>query len=127
MMTQTILDFTVESTDEKLTPRVGSILLGEYLRGIGLDSLCSTHLPISTSNRAYSSFSYINALVLMLHSGGRVLEDIRTLHHDKAMRTILKMQDLPKADTIGKWLKRTGLLGTYGIEKINAQLRRNDK
>jgi len=30
-MTQTILDFTVESTEEKLTPRVGSILLGELL------------------------------------------------------------------------------------------------
>ena len=36
-MTQTILDFTVESTEEKLTPRVGSILLGEYLKGIGLE------------------------------------------------------------------------------------------
>lgn len=121
-MTQTILDFAVESTDEQLTPRAGSILLGEYLKGIGLDTLCNNHLPISKSNRAYASSNYINALVLMLHSGGRVLEDIRTLQHDKAMRTILKMQDLPKADTIGKWLKRTGLLGTYGIEKINAHL-----
>ena len=106
-MTQTILDFAVESTDEQLTPRAGSILLGEYLKGIGLDTLCNNHLPISKSNRAYASSNYINALVLMLHSGGRVLEDIRTLQHDKAMRTILKMQDLPKADTIGKWLKRT--------------------
>ena len=121
-MTQTILDFAVEATDERLTPRAGSILLGEYLKGIGLDSLCNTHLPISHSNRAYASSSYINALVLMLHSGGRVLDDIRGIHHDQAMRTILKLKDVPKADTIGKWLKRTGLLGVYGIEKINRYL-----
>ena len=31
------------STDEKLTPRAGSILLGEYLKGIGLDSLCTSY------------------------------------------------------------------------------------
>ncbi len=58
----------------------------------------------------------------MLHSGGRVLDDIRTIQYDKAIRTILKLKDVPKADTIGKWLKRTGLLGVYGIEKINKRL-----
>jgi len=121
-MTQTILDFAVESTDEKLTPRAGSILLGEYLKGIKLDSLCNIHLPVSQSNRAYASSSYINALILMLHSGGKVLDDIRTIKSDKAMQEILKLRDIPKADTIGKWLKRTGLLGIYGIEKINRHL-----
>jgi len=121
-MTQTILDFAVESTDEQLTPRAGSIILGEYLKGIGLDSLCRINLPISKSNRAYSSSNYIASLVLMLHSGGRVLQDIRTLQNDKAMRSVLEMEEIPKADTIGKWLKRTGLLGIYGIEKINRRL-----
>jgi len=121
-MTQTILDFAVEATDEKLTPRAGTILLGEYLKGIGLDSLCDTHLPKSQSNRAYDSSSYITSLILMLHSGGRVLDDIRTIQYDKAIRTILKLKDMPKADTIGKWLKRNGLLGVYGIEKINKLL-----
>ena len=121
-MTQTILDFAVEATDEKLTPRAGSILLGEYLKGIGLDSLSDTHLPKPQSNRAYDSSSYISSLILMLHSGGRVLDDIRTIQYDKAIRTILKLKDVPKADTIGKWLKRTGLLGVYGIEKINKHL-----
>jgi hypothetical protein len=58
----------------------------------------------------------------MLHSGGRVLQDIRTLQNDKAMRSVLEMEKIPKADTIGKWLKRTGLLGVYGIEKINRHL-----
>jgi len=121
-MPQTILDFTVESTSEKLTSRTGVILLGEYLKGIRLDSLSMRYLPSSTSNRAYPSWNYINALILSLHSGGRVLDDIKMIHNDQAMRKTLKMNDVPKADTIGKWLKRTGLLGVYGIEKINAHL-----
>jgi hypothetical protein len=55
-MPQTILDFTVESTDEKLTPRVGVILLGEYFKSIGLDLLSMRYLPSSSYNRAYPSW-----------------------------------------------------------------------
>ncbi len=35
---KTILNFGIESTDEKLTPRVGVVIFGEYLKGTGVDS-----------------------------------------------------------------------------------------
>lgn len=38
------------------------------------------------------------------------------------MRTLLHMDHIPEADIIGKWLKRIGLHGVYGIEKINKKL-----
>ena len=44
-MTQTILDFHLTTTNEKLTPRSGVIILGEYLKGLGLEKLCNSHLP----------------------------------------------------------------------------------
>jgi len=47
------------------------------------------------------------------------LEDIRLIASDRALREILGMKRIPKADTIGKWLKRIGLEGVYGIEAIN--------
>ena len=121
-MTQTILNFAVESTDEKLTPRAGAILFGEYLKGLGLEKLSNHYLPMPGSNRGYEPFVYLNALILMLHSGGRVMEDIRILKSDQGMRTLLNMKNIPEADSIGKWLKRIGLLGVYGIEKLNRHL-----
>jgi len=113
------LNFAIESTDERLTPRAGEIVFGEYLKAIGMDKLCNTYLPQPRSNKGYEPFSFIQPLILMLHAGGRSLEDIRSVASDQAIREILSIKHLPKADSIGKWLKRHGLMGIYGIERIN--------
>ena len=121
-MAQTVLNFTVESTDERLTPRAGQIIFGEYLKAIGFDKLCNTYLPYPGSNRGYTPFTFIGPLVQMFHSGSKSLEDIRTITSDKALREILKMPKVPTADATGKWLKRHGLRGVYGAERINRKL-----
>jgi len=36
-MPQTILNFNLESTYEKLTPRTGIAIIGEYLKGMNLE------------------------------------------------------------------------------------------
>ena len=118
-MPQSVLNFTVESTDEKLTPRAGEIILGEFFKSIRLDRLCNQYLPKPQSNHGYQPFQIIQPLLLMLHSGGRSLEDIRMIASDKAMREVLGIKRIPTADTIGKWLKRIGLEGIYSLEKIN--------
>ena len=101
-MPQRVLNFAIEATDERLTPRSGEVVFGEYLKAIGLDQLCNIHLPQPQSNRGYLPYTFIQSLILMLHSGGRALEDLRTIASDIAMRDILKMKDVPTADTTGK-------------------------
>jgi len=121
-MTQSVLNFSIEATDERLTPRSGEILFGEYLRAIGLDRLCNKHLPQPGSNRGYTPFTFLQPLLLMLHSGGHSFEDIRMIEADKAIKEVLHINKVPTADTIGKWLKRHGLSGVYGVEDINKKL-----
>ncbi len=121
-MTQRVLNFTVESTDERLTPRAGEAVLGEYFKAIGIDNLCNDHFPASKSNHSYRPFEMIQPLLLMLHAGGRVLEDVRTIASDKGLRSLLNIERMPTADTIGKWLKRTGLQGVYALESVNRTL-----
>ncbi len=84
-MTQRLLNFTVESTDERLTPRAGEVIFGEFLKAIRLDRLCNRYLPASRSNHSYDPYTFIQPLLLMLHSGGRYLEDIRMIASDKAL------------------------------------------
>ena len=66
-MTQTILNFKLESTNEKLTPRTGVAILGEYLKGMNLEKLCNDNLPKAKRNNGYSAFEFIYPLILMLH------------------------------------------------------------
>lgn len=121
-MTQSILDFHLTSTDEKITPRAGTIILGEYLKGLGLENLCNEHLPTPRSNRGFMPFEYINSLVLMLHSGGRVVEDLKVIKEDVALKESLKLKNIPSTTAVLKWLQRTGLMGIYGLEAINRKM-----
>jgi hypothetical protein len=118
-MAQTILEFDLATTSEKLTPRVGTIILGEYLKGLGLEKLCNLNLPSPLNHKGYNPFDFIYPLVLMLHSGGRVLDDIREIKLDKALKQSLNIKNIPTSSGIVKWLKRTGLAGVYGLETIN--------
>ncbi|MEA3491681.1 MAG: hypothetical protein U9R27_07245, partial [Campylobacterota bacterium] len=51
---------------------------------------------------AYNPFEFIYPLILMLHSGGRVLDDIKEIRLDEALQKILKIEDVPTAGAITK-------------------------
>ncbi len=116
-MPKTVLNFSLESTNESITPRAGSILLGEYLHAIGLPELIEHHLPQPRSAKGYRPSFFLQPLLLMLHNGGRVLEDLRMIGEDQALRKLLNLEKVPKADSVGKWLKRHGLLGVYAMQR----------
>ena len=121
-MAQSVLSFSVESTGEMLTSNSGTILFGEYLKAIKFDQLCNTFLPLPKSNRGYLPFEHIHPLILMLHSGGRVLDDLRYIRQDKGLQETLKIKHIPLSQSTGNWLWRHGLSGVYGMEKINRSL-----
>ena len=118
-MTQTILNFKLESTNEKLTPRTGVAILGEYLKGINLEELCNTNLPKAKRDNGYLAFEFIYPLILMLHSGGRFLDDTREIKVDKALTTLLKIENVPTASAFTKYLHKHGTNGEEGMQKIN--------
>jgi len=118
-MTQTILNFKLESTNEKLTPRTGVAILGEYLKGMNLEKLCNANLPKAKRNNGYSAFEFIFPLILMLHSGGRFLDDIREIKVDEALTTLLKIKNIPTANAFSKYLRKHGIKGEDGMRKIN--------
>ena len=121
-MPQGVLNFSVEGTKESLTSNAGTILFGEYLKATKIDQLCNTYLPLPQSNRGYMPFEHMQPLLLMLHSGGRVLDDLRMIHKDKAIKETLKIKRMPISESVGKWITRHGLQGIYGVESINRKL-----
>ena len=116
---QTILNFNISSTNEKLTPRTGVAIFGEYLKGLNFEALCNKNIPNSLHHKAYDPFEFIYPLMLMLHSGGRVLDDIKEIRLDEALKTLLKIENIPTAGAVTKYLHRHGLAGELGIRNIN--------
>lgn len=106
-MEQTIMPFKLESTEEKLTAHGGLALFGEFCAAMKVSDQVNRHLPAPGSARGFRPSVYVQSLILMLHGGGRSLEDIRMLSRDNGLKPLLGMK-VPSADAIGNWLRRTG-------------------
>jgi len=116
---QTILNFKIKTTTEKLTPRTGVAIFGEYLKGMDFKNIVNTEIEMSKHHKAYNPFEYIYPLILMQHSGGRVIDDIKEIRMDEALKTILKIDKIPTADAIIKYLHKMGSDGEEAIRNIN--------
>lgn len=117
-LTQTVLPFKVEATEELLTANAGLALFGEFTQGLGLHRWLAQEMPLPGSWCGYEACAFITPL--MLAGGGRSLEDLRTLKGDTALATLLKLGTLPSTDAFGDWLRRTGAgAGLAGLDRIN--------
>ena len=111
------MGYKLQSTNEKLTPRTGVAILGEYLKGMNLETLCNDNLPKAKRNNGYSAFEFIYPYMLMLHSGGRFLDDIREIKVDEALITLLKIKNIPTANAFSKYLVRHGTDGEVRVQR----------
>ncbi len=57
----------------------------------------------------------------MLTGGGRALEDLRMIHRDQCLRSLLHLDHLPSSDAAGDWLRRTGE-GLTGLDRVNRRI-----
>ena len=97
-----------ESTDAHFTSRAGLSALAEVMSRLGLGRLCDRIFPARGSNRGYHASEYLNTFVMLLNEGGRCLEDVRHLHSERALLSLLGMARIPSADAMGDWLRRMG-------------------
>lgn len=118
MITEKRLPFKIGKTEEKITPSSGLALLGEYLYSVGLKEEIEKVFDPPQSGRGYKAVDYILPMVLMLHSGGKHLEDIRKIRDDVGLRKILKIGVVPTPDAGGDWLRRNGERGVVKIEEV---------
>ena len=123
MMPQTVLPFKLATTQETLTPHAGLALFGEFLHAHKLTALLDAALPAPGSGAGYGPAQFVVPLLLMLHGGGRNLEDLRQLRHDEGLRELLSLAEMPSADATGDWLRRMGDgAGLAGAAAVNRML-----
>ena len=78
------------------------------MESLSLAERIDQHFPAPHSNRGYKPSEFIKTFILMQHEGSFHLDDVRHLQDDDALRTVLDLNKLPKATTLGDWLRRMG-------------------
>lgn len=122
-MPQTVLPFKLDTTSETLTPHAGLVLVGEFAQALGFSGLIDRHLPAPGSAAGYRPSQFVLPLTLMLHGGGRSLEDLREIRQDGGLRDLLEMEQIPSSDATGDWLRRMGDgAGLEGLASANRTL-----
>ncbi len=120
---QTILPFKLAATDEQLTAHAGLAMFGEFTRAMGLAALVDHELPEAGSAKGYKPSAFVEPLTLMLHGGGRTLEDLREIRNDTGLLAVVQMT-VPSSDAVGDWLRRTGQNALAGLHRVNTAVTR---
>jgi len=96
-----IVPYHLSTTNDLLTSRAGLVCLAKVMQSIDFSRLANQHFPAPKSNRGIQPAVFVNAIVLMLHEGGRCLDDLRHLRQDDALRKLLGLKRVPTSDTLG--------------------------
>lgn len=124
MIRETVLPFKLDKTDDVITPLAGLALFGEFLEALDLGDWVGKVFPAPGSAKGYEAWEYVRPLILMLHGGGRALEDLRKVAGDEGLRRVLGMLRIPSPDAAGDWLRRMGPGGTAAVGSVLNRLLR---
>jgi len=105
---QGVLPFKIEKSDEPLIARAGLVLPYEMAGALKLPQVIDRELPPPGSGHGYKPSQFVMPLVIMLHGGGKKLEDLREIKGEISLRELLQMKELPASCTVGDWLRRMG-------------------
>lgn len=117
---QGILPFRIVQSDAPLVARGGLVLPYEMAKAMKLPEVIDRELPAPGSGHGYRPSKFVIPLVLMLHGGGKKLEDLREIKGEPGLRELLGMKEMPASSTIGDWLRRMGqdAKGLPGLARV---------
>lgn len=102
-----MLPYKLDTTNDLLTSRAGLVCIAQVMEQLKLSELIDKHFALPKSNRGFNPSVFIQTLMLMQHEGSFHLDDVRHLNDDDALRTILELDKIPQASTLGEWLRKT--------------------
>lgn len=103
MLTRNLDEYKISTTKQAITSFAGMPLMLGMARSLGLEAELNA-LPLKKRERGYKPAEPALALMGLLQSGGKALDDISVLRGDEGMRVLL--EEIPAANTLGEYLRR---------------------
>lgn len=117
-----VLPYVVETIhrSDGITAWAGLPLVLETTRALGLDQVVREHVRVRARERGYSEARKVEALVMLMASGGDCIDDIEILRADRGLRRLVG--EIPAADAV-----RTFLYAFHDDELIRQAQERRGK
>jgi hypothetical protein len=109
-----ILPYKLDTTNDLLTSRAGLLSIAQLMNTLNLGERIDKHFPLPKSNRGYKPSAFIQTFILMQQSGSFHLDDVRHISDDKALRTVLGLNSIPKASAQWTYKKKKGFMPMVG-------------
>ena len=100
--------YTIEATTDERLVQPGLLPLIEVLVALKIKQQVDALFTAPVSNLGHSNSTIVNTFVLMLNEGAECLEDVDLLDFEKESLKLAGINQLPKADTLAKWLHHHG-------------------
>lgn len=119
-----ILPYKLNTTNDQLSSRAGLLSIAQLMQTLQLSEHIDQQFPAPGSNRGFQPSTFIESLILMQHEGSFHLDEVRNLHEEKALLSLLGIKQIPKAKALGDWLRRAGAAPTSfkAWNKVNQRL-----
>jgi hypothetical protein len=117
-----IIPYKLKTTNDLLTSNAGLICIAELMQQIDFSTKVDNLFPQSGSNRGFKPSIFVSSMVLMLHQGGTCLDDMRYIEEDKALLGLIGLKSIPKAGSVGDWLRRMNKDGVEASGNILTDL-----
>ena len=118
-----IANYKIKSSKELLTSQGGAILFGEFLSRIGFYKSVNKHMSAPGNHKGYKAEVYLSSIIMMLHIGGKYIEDVRLVDRDPVLKSILGLKNIPASSSVGDWLYKIGRgVGIDELRKVNNDL-----
>ncbi len=111
--------YTIEATTDERLIQPGLLPLVEVLAALKIKQQVDALFTAPVSNLGHSNSNIVNTFVLMLNKGGEGLEDICILDFERESLKLAGIKQIPKADTLAKWLRHHGEAGVPLIHQLN--------
>jgi hypothetical protein len=115
-------ELRVEFTETGLTSHAGLELFIRYFRTIGLNQMIRWHLGGASLASDFGAVAMVRVLLGLLIVGGKRLRHVEFLRGDPLVHRFCGLADLPRIQTISRWLKRFQERSVERLRRMNAEI-----
>jgi hypothetical protein len=102
------MEFEIDYTDKEITPWGGMVFMRQMLDKIGFRKVVTAQedLPVSGSNRGYSSTTIVEAFLVSIWCGANRFLHTEVTRHDAALSKIFNWKRTPGQDTYKRFFSK---------------------
>ena len=101
-----ILPHKLKPSKEAITSQSGLLAPLQLMQSLGFAHCIDQYFPAPKRKSGFPASTYLQSIILLLHSGGTRLDDMRTLRNDAALVSLLDIPCFPSSRAVGAWLHR---------------------